>query len=381
MKTIAKRYAEIIIAGALIAVTSGCGSLNLIAANQASLNHDPKHGHNGKNDINKPEAKDDWFLVDMSKKFGLMSLFAMTAYRYDLPQSQRDENGCAYLDNSQKGDPSFGMPNDKGSNPALGHWERWVPKSPTTADKPACLDDKKSGLFYETYAHRGPDGKITEAVLAYRGTENRDGQTVKDWGTDFANFFGFEPAQYALARENVQNLVDHLYRDNAGAKMQIYAVGHSLGGGLAQQAGYLSKGITEVFTFNTSPVTNWSHLRSAGLIKQGYPIIHRIHEGGEALAGIRGVATASTGARFGRYDVGVQFDSKALVKGHLIPALTCNFAKILSEVNVQDAAHNYPLSFIEHYVMTPKGELEDDAKLRRKTDRRVCDDDNTDKPE
>lgn len=376
MKTIAKRYTRMIVAGAVIASAAGCGSLNLIEANQASLDNDPEHGNSGKNDITKPRAKDDWFLVDMSKKFGLMSLFAMTAYRYDLPRSQRDELGCAYLDGSQKGDPSFGMPRDKSANPAAGYWERWVPKSSAIKDKPACLNDLRSGLFYETYVHRGPDGKIAEAVLAYRGTENRDGQTVKDWGTDLANFFGFEPAQYALARDSVENLVDHLYRDNADIKMPIYAVGHSLGGGLAQQAGYLSKGITEVFAFNTSPVTNWSHLRSAGLIQQGYPIIHRIHEGGEALAGIRGIATASTSARFGRHDVVVQFDSKALIGGHLIPVLTCNFALLLSETHAQDAAHDYPLSFINQYVLTPKGESNKEAELRRKTDRRVCDDDN-----
>lgn len=99
--------------------------------------------------------------------------------------------------------------------------------------------------------------------------------------------------------------------------MPIHAVGHSLGGGLAQQAGYLSKKIKEVYTFNTSPVTNWTHLRLRGLVRNGYPIIHRIYNSGEGLSGIRATATAATTARHGLHDIIHSFyikraDSRAL---------------------------------------------------------------------
>lgn len=374
------RWVHIFISVALITATSGCGSISLFNASMDVHSDDKDRNLYGKNNVTKPDDKDDWFLVDLSKKYGLMALFATTVYRYDLPKSQRDDLGCAYLKDGSLGDRNFGMPSNSGFGAKGERWERWTPTREDSKydNPPPCLDDKESGLFYETYVHRDSTENIVEAVIAYRGTENRSGQMFKDWGADFANFIGVEPLQYEIARKYVQKLTEYLIRDNGNKRMPIYAVGHSLGGGLAQQAGYLSKNITEVYAFNTSPVTNWTNLRLAGLVEQGYPIIHRLYQGGEALAGIRAVATASTGARYGRHDVGVQFGPKQLVAGHLMYVLTCNFAKILVETDAQDAAHYYPTSYIIQHVLTPYHEDDETAKVRRKSDRRVCDENNTD---
>lgn len=209
--------------------------------------------------------------------------------------------------------------------------------------------------------------QITKAVIAYRGTENRSGQTWPDWSTNVANALGFEPRQYVLARERLETLTAGLLAESGAKALPIYAVGHSLGGGLAQQAGYLSRNITEVYAFNTSPVTNWTNLRLQGLVKNGYPIIHRVHNGGEGLAGIRATATATTAARHGRHDIGIQFGEKELIAGHSMAMLACGFAKILSQTRTQDADHGYPIDYIRQYVL-----LESDDGVTRNGIYRVC---------
>lgn len=320
-------------------------------------------GKPGQNDITEPLNRDDWFLVEMSNRYGLMSLFALTAYRYDIPRSDRDRLGCDYLKPSYVGDRNFGMPQNTKADSSTGRWERWLPAETTAGDTSPCFNE--SGLFYETYVHRSGQGKITDAVIAFRGTENRSGQTVSDWSSNLSNALGFEPKQYAIARLHIEKLTERIHAEAAG--VPIYAVGHSLGGGLAQQAGYLTKSIKEVYTFDTSPITNWTHLRRDGLVKQGYPIIHRIYNSGEGLAGIRGVATASTQARYGRHDVAVQFGPKAFVDGHSMALLACSFAQILSETSAQGGAYDYPISYINQHVLKRPDRPKPD-------DDRVCDD-------
>lgn len=360
-------WVRLIGAFALVASTTGCGSLKLLSATQSVYDRE-EPGVGPANDKSPPDPQKDVFLKEVSDRLGLMALFAFTAYRYDLTRSDRDKYGCSY----RESDRHFGMPKHDGSGIKSSHWERWKPKK-TDANVVPCFNE--DGLFYETYVHRDSNQHITEAVIAYRGTENRGGQAVPDWETNLSNFFGFEPDQYKIARRYLKDLTKSLDEESEG--VPIYAVGHSLGGGLAQQAGYLSRKITAVYAFNTSPVTNWTHLRLDRKVEQGYPFIHRVYNGGEGLAGIRGIATASTSARYGRYDIGVQFGPKAFFSGHAMEVLACNFAQVLSETEAQEAKHSYPTSFIKKHVLKPTIEEKPEAAAeRRKTDRRVCDDEN-----
>ena len=169
-------------------------------------------------------------------------------------------------------------------------------------------------------------------------------------------------------------------------KVKIHAVGHSLGGGLAQQTGYQFDEVEQVYTFNTSPVTNCTSLRleepvvsdypKVSVVKdslQGsavekkprnsisneYPIIFRIYHTGELLQAVRSFTTTLKSSRFGRYDVGVQFLEKSFVKGHSMQILACGFADILvntaAPANTGDdpsvAAHHYPISYVEKVVL------------------------------
>lgn len=224
-----------------------------------------------------PDPKKDKYLNELANRFGLMALFAHVAYRKDLPEKER-ETACEYIDDKkdkeEKEDTNLltdGMPYvDSPDKP--DRWSRW--RGSDEIKSTPCYN--KKGLFYETYVYPST-GTIQEAVIAFRGTENYGTQIWYDWKTNLENFFGFEPEQYKIAFENIPDVIRALKHNNKGIK--IYATGHSLGGGLAQQAGYLSRDIEEVFTFNTNPVTNWTNLSLKKKVKNAYPIIHRIYHG------------------------------------------------------------------------------------------------------
>ena len=336
---VSKLIIAMVVAGIAISL-AGCGVFVTMYAGQ-------KSNDNG-NDIEKFKPEGDRFLVDMARRFGLMALFAEAVYRRDLPRDARNRDGCAYLTATAAGStvPTYGMP-----QVGTGRWLRWTPK-PKDGIVP-CLDDT-SGLYYETYVYEREAGKLEEAVIAFRGTENRPGQMFNDWRSNIAAFFGFEPAQYAVARTHMVPLIDELAAvlEPGGQEIRIYITGHSLGGGLAQQTGYLSKNVNEVFTFNTTPVTNWSRLRLLKLVKNAYPIFHRVYHGGEFLEKIRFIATSATDARFGRHDLGLQLKTRSNFEGHSIQIIACSFAELIkAQGDTAAADHRYSLEYIRNTLL------------------------------
>lgn len=355
-----KPLLPVTLAVSLVAAAAGCGPLLTLEASSSRYDKPT-----GKNDVTEKLFEDDEFLADLAKRYGLMALFAEVVYRGELNERDRDRDGCRYLDPGWQGNRQFGMPRLPG---AENGWERWIPK--TQGEQP-CMNDA-NGLFYETYVYRDA-GVIREAVIAFRGTENRAGQAASDWSSNIAAALGVEPAQYEMARNHLPHLIARLTDPVEGnPQVKIYAVGHSLGGGLAQQAGYLSEKIVEVFTFNTTPVTNWTYLRRNGLVKQGFPIIHRLYHGGEALELPRFVATSTTQARYGRHDVGVQFGKRRFASGHSMKILACNFARILSKKKENAGSHYYPVTYIDTHVLKSE-----DAQVAgaANSPQRICDDD------
>ncbi|WP_418317914.1 DUF6792 domain-containing protein [Piscinibacter sakaiensis] len=324
----------------LAAALSGCGAA---LTYYASL---PQN--DAGNDLSEPSLASDVFLTEMAREFGLMALFADVVYRRDIPADRRIGSGCNYLGGDDAKVPSFGMPH---GGPQDGRWKRWNPKIDGVQP---CFD--ASGLYYETYVFEDGDGKLRQAVIAFRGTENRGSQFFYDWSSNLTAFLGFEPNQYTLVRERLPAILAALsarFRAD-GTPPLIHATGHSLGGGLAQQAGYMSKDVAAVYTFNTSPVTNWSHLRLDGGIGNAYPIFHRVYHGGEILEKIRFISTSFTDARYGRHDIGLQLAPRRAFGGHSMKIISCEFANLIAAQDPhQPARHHYPLSFIEQVVLNP----------------------------
>ena len=321
---------------------SGCGALNTWRASDHLLDVMPPE---------PPRLSDQPEMAEFARRFGLMALFSKVVYRNDLGDDAGKGKGCDYLKTPEgrAEPPGYGMPKD-----AFGEWRRWTEGADTSS--PPCVD--KDGLYYETYVHLDGDGAIDEAIIAFRGTENSRSQIIDDWSTNFAAAFGFQPSEYRMARSSMRGLIEALERsrDSQGRPPAIYATGHSLGGGLAQQLGYMSKSIRAVVVFNTTPVTNWSALRLDRDIQNDFPTIYRLEHGGEFLSFPRYIATTATKARYGRYDYAIQIDDRSLVAGHAIDIFACRFASLVAAAaaGATPAAHHYPKDWAKSMLNAAK---------------------------
>jgi hypothetical protein len=112
------------------------------------------------------------------------------------------------------------------------------------------------GLEYHVW--RRMDGnRCAEVTIAFRGTDRDD---LGDWISNFRWFYRLVPKfdQYAQVQDHITPIVQHIKR-NCGAGAQFVSAGHSLGGGLAQQAAYADndRSIRYVYAFDPSPVTGY----------------------------------------------------------------------------------------------------------------------------
>jgi hypothetical protein len=203
-------------------------------------------------------------------------------------------------------------------------------------DPAGCVAE--AGLFYDTYIREPQKGSASpqavQVAIVFRGTENEIDQFGYDWTDNFLSSFGLSPQQYTLAIERLKltmaaiaTLKDERAKQNQ--TVEVYAAGHSLGGGLAQQAAYLYRDILAVFAFNTSSVTNWTQLAlwDEGIYIQNHdPIVYRVEQQGEFLDYLRFVTTRASSRMLGRTDIEFNFGSPKPFSGHSIATLTCHLA-------------------------------------------------------
>ncbi|MBI3131142.1 MAG: hypothetical protein HYZ13_07275 [Acidobacteria bacterium] len=143
------------------------------------------------------------------------------------------------------------------------------------------VDDPKSSLYFEVWRKEGAPPQV---AFVFRGT-----QEAKDWWSNarwLTRFLTAGSDQYDLVRVLVGGLVARAKARDPQAT--FVAVGHSLGGGLAQQAAYAQLDIRTVYAFDPSPVTGFRSVakptREAN--SQGLTIV-RAFEHGEILAYVR----------------------------------------------------------------------------------------------
>jgi len=106
------------------------------------------------------------------------------------------------------------------------------------------------GLGVQIWVRRG--AQCTEAVVAFRGT---DRTSSEDWTSNLHWLLRLLPIydQYEQVQDYAPEFVRAIERDPCfvKGKTQIVAVGHSLGGGLAQQAAYMDPRIRQVYAFRS----------------------------------------------------------------------------------------------------------------------------------
>ena len=140
------------------------------------------------------------------------------------------------------------------------------------------------GLGVQIWARKGI--ACPEAVIAVRGTVGGD---KGDWESNFHWILRAFPIydQYDQVRDHIVDLIAHIERDRCYRKgsTEIVAVGHSLGGGLAQLAAYSDASIRRVYAFDPSMVTGFYSVDPPNRDRNVQGLgIERVYEFGEVLA-------------------------------------------------------------------------------------------------
>ena len=140
------------------------------------------------------------------------------------------------------------------------------------------------GLGVQIWARNG--ATCAEAVIAFRGTVGGD---KGDWESNFHWILRAFPVydQYDQVRDHVRDFIGHVERDKCYRKggTEITAVGHSLGGGLAQLAAYSDRRIRRVYAFDPSMVTGYYSVDPPDRDRNVQGLrIERVYEFGEVLA-------------------------------------------------------------------------------------------------
>ncbi len=194
-------------------------------------------------------------------------------------------NAAIYVDSESGSTGSFDefcRSEDIRYTPEGWHRLHMLPDFPETPPR----SHKVSGMKYEVWV-RESRGTPPRILIVFRGT---DAEQLGDWFSNLrwiTRLIPFFWDQYDQTRAFIPALVQHL-REKYGDHVDIRTTGHSLGGGLAQQAAYMSKHIHKVYAFDPSTVTGYYGVEKTDReANEKGMSIYRVYEHGEILAYLR----------------------------------------------------------------------------------------------
>lgn len=211
------------------------------------------------------------------------------------------------------------------------------------------------GIGLQVWANGAARDGSCEVAVAFRGTDDPD-----DWFTNFRWITRWIPGlydQYDQTRsamrhgppdawlEWIKGQTGHV----CGTKpLTIVAVGHSLGGGLAQQAAYTSKGgVARVFAFDPSPVTGFYSVEDTLRNDSKERLeIHRVYEGGEILSYFRSFLRRFYGATKSSpaiYNAKFNLEGGGVIDNHSIGRMIQHYMDLIDDGSV--TAGDRPAAF------------------------------------
>ncbi len=165
-------------------------------------------------------------------------------------------------------------------DPKLTGWRR-IPLTPYVCPPGRIC----TGPVGEQLWIRSVNNSCREAVVVFRGTV---ASSLDDWIANFHWFHRLTPIDdyYDQARGNIATVVKIAKQQGCGGR--IVAVGHSLGGGLAQHVAYAHPKIRTVYAFDPSFVIGSTDFNLLGLpIHRDGAKFDYVYEHGEILAFLR----------------------------------------------------------------------------------------------
>jgi hypothetical protein len=129
----------------------------------------------------------------------------------------------------------------------------------------------------------------SEMVIAFRGTDRND---RGDWASNLRFLAGGKVFdQYDQVATVITEVVDRIEQNDCRPR-RIITTGHSLGGGLAQQAAFAEPRIDYVYAFDPSPLAGFFNVVARKRVGNVEDLgIDRIYESGEVLALTRSLAS------------------------------------------------------------------------------------------
>jgi hypothetical protein len=277
-------------AGALVlCLLHGCVSLT--QSQEAALSREPGERVLGHSVDVGVEARKHW-------EFAWLSTRAYNAHYVEAtgvaPEPPRLESGSAGVQ-SLKAERDCPRPDDVLEG---ARWYRWT-EFPGPQDGDLTQRLSKAHLRVEVWEHPA----TRRMVVAFGGTVFTN---ASDWLSNIRWFLPEREDEYTMIQKAFVKAFVARYKERAadprhahlrsGGGLKLYATGHSLGGGLAQQFAYALPAdadvprVERVYAFDPSPVTGYYSVEedlresNARLLE-----IDRIYERGEALAFVRSI--------------------------------------------------------------------------------------------
>ena len=179
-------------------------------------------------------------------------------------------------------------PTDKVTNQTFVKNDKRIETDWELIERIGTVGEKKLLIEVHKHAHKNVynQGECVTYAIVFRGTVG-----LNSWIANAHWLFKWLPFedQYDQIKYIVPEIVDRIAaRHPNGEPYNIITTGHSLGGGLAQHACYISEEIKTAYVFNSTPVTGYTDFAAwQRLLHMQDVRIHRLYERGEVLEALR----------------------------------------------------------------------------------------------